>query len=401
MGTARYKLPRWRDATIMTLVALLGLLLVVRSYSQISGTNSMMLFYLSQLQRSVDESGRNNKGSDALRYNNGDTAVPGSWNGTLEHFVAEEYKLKEYLTDGQLLAEAYEQSSGNRPGSPRIAFLFLVRGNIHHEPIWRRFFKGHEEQHTVYVHATPGYSYPPDSIFHGKEIPSKPCPRFSRSIVDAFRRLLAYSLMDPRYNNRWFINVCESTIPLQKFPFVYEYLITSPLTFVESFYPVGMYHSWETMPEFNKTDLRKGELWMALERRHARVVIGDTEIFNKFNTSCTWFCTWDEQYIQTLLFLRDRDGIAKRTVMYVDWTAPHGDSPHQFDQNTANADLLQKLRQKTWDSDGERHDTAFDNTTYSCEHNGVKDSPCFLFARKFHADATEVLVALSPQELGY
>jgi hypothetical protein len=58
---------------------------------------------------------------------------------------------------------------------PKIAFLFLVRGELPLRPLWDRFFKGHEGLYSIYVHATPGYngSAPPESPFYGRMIPSQ------------------------------------------------------------------------------------------------------------------------------------------------------------------------------------------------------------------------------------
>ena len=312
----------------------------------------------------------------------------------LSKFVLD-YKPKKYLTDAQLLVDATDACP--RAGTPRIAFLFIVRGDIPHEPVWRRFFKNQEEKYSLYAHATPGYVFPNGSLFEGREIPSLHSPRFSRGIVDALRRLLAQALLDPRYNNAWFVNACETTVPIRGFPFAYEYLMRSHVSFVESFFPDKNYQNkWDTLPEFNASELRKGELWMALHRDHARVVVSDTEIYFAFTARCTLWCTWDEQYVQTLLHLRVGRGIAERTVMYVNWTGPHDSSP-----NWLLATKIKDLQSRTRDTDGERHDTAFDNTTYACQHNGVAPSPCFLFARKFDSSQTKALLSLEPQELGY
>lgn len=32
------------------------------------------------------------------------------------------------------------------PGTPRVAFMFMTRGDIALEPVWRRFFAGHEDR---------------------------------------------------------------------------------------------------------------------------------------------------------------------------------------------------------------------------------------------------------------
>jgi len=184
---------------------------------------------------------------------------------------------KKYLTDVQLLQEAADAPQVIA-GAPRIAFLFIVRGAIPHEPLWKRFFHEHEERYALYVHAAPGYVYPRGSIFEGREVPSKSCARYSRSIIDALRRLISYAMLDTRYNNVWFVNVCESSIPIRGFSFVYNYLKSSKVSFVESFFPVARYHSWNTSPEFRPSELRKGELWMALRREHAQIVEAEEHV---------------------------------------------------------------------------------------------------------------------------
>ena len=59
--------------------------------------------------------------------------------------------------------------------TPKIAFLFLVRGDMPLRPLWDKFFEGHEGLYSIYVHASPGYtgSPPSDSPFFGRMIPSQ------------------------------------------------------------------------------------------------------------------------------------------------------------------------------------------------------------------------------------
>lgn len=58
---------------------------------------------------------------------------------------------------------------------PKLAFMFLTRGPLPMAPLWERFFKGHEDQYSIYVHALPMYneSYPPSSAFYRRQIPSQ------------------------------------------------------------------------------------------------------------------------------------------------------------------------------------------------------------------------------------
>ena len=56
----------------------------------------------------------------------------------------------------------------------KIAFLFLTRGPLPLEDIWREFFRwrGNSSLFTVYAHPHHGYRYPSTSFFHGKEVHS-------------------------------------------------------------------------------------------------------------------------------------------------------------------------------------------------------------------------------------
>ena len=316
-------------------------------------------------------------------------------------------RLHKYLIDAQLLQDAVDaagwppsSSNSSSTGSsstlvPRIAFLFLVRGSIPFEPLWEKFFSGNEGKYSLYVHAAPGYRFPNTSLFFQKEIAqSKPVVRMSRSLVDAVRRLLAVALLDPEAHNTWFVNLCESTIPLRSFDVTYTYLKSSHHSFVQSFLPVGQYFSWNTLPEFNKSDLRKGEVWMAIKRSHALAVVADHTIYAKFVAECHWFCTFDEEYFQTLLHLHDAGGIANRTVMFVDWSNPnHGSSPRTFDAPSVNAELLREIATMTVDSRyGAHHDTAADKREVVCALNGIPGASCFLFARKFHSNSLQHLL---------
>jgi len=58
---------------------------------------------------------------------------------------------------------------------PKVAFLFLVRGELPLRPLWEKFFAGHEGRYSIYVHAHPSYtgSPPTDSAFYGRYIPSQ------------------------------------------------------------------------------------------------------------------------------------------------------------------------------------------------------------------------------------
>lgn len=63
------------------------------------------------------------------------------------------------------------------------------------------------------------------------------------------------------------------------------------------------WEKWE--PVIKKEDLRKGELWMSMHRRHAGMVVGDVTYYRKFKLDCHHECVKDEMFAQTLLYIKD------------------------------------------------------------------------------------------------
>lgn len=300
-----------------------------------------------------------------------------------------------YSNDERLFLDAIEASRRPPPAAsvPKIAFLFLVREDIVFEPLWRRYFAGHEGRYSLYVHAQPNFTFPSSSFFFGKEIPSQDVKRLSRSLADAVRRLFAMALLDWESNNMWFVNLCEKTIPLRSFSDTYEYLTGSDQSFVQAFQPIRRYAT--ALPHFTAEEVRKGEVWMALNRKHALTLVEDQDIYGIFLEECRRFCYFDERYFQTMLHLKDPGGIANRTVMFVDWSGEHESSPRTWDARTTNASSLRLIASLTEDSVyGQHHDTAFRrNETVQCTYNGVPGAACFLFARKFDPSALDAAMA--------
>ena len=63
------------------------------------------------------------------------------------------------------------------PRTPKVAFMFLTVGPLPLSPLWEKFFKGHEDQYSIYVHSLPGYEpdAAPSSVFFGRHITSQVC----------------------------------------------------------------------------------------------------------------------------------------------------------------------------------------------------------------------------------
>ncbi|CAI7812272.1 unnamed protein product, partial [Closterium sp. NIES-53] len=84
----------------------------------------------------------------------------------------------------------------------KMAFLFLTRSTIPLASLWEQFFKGHEHRYSIYVHSSdPSFQITADNtpspIFLGRQVPSGEVLWGDITMVDAERRLVEISLLDP------------------------------------------------------------------------------------------------------------------------------------------------------------------------------------------------------------
>lgn len=68
---------------------------------------------------------------------------------------------------------------------PKIAFMFLTKGPLPLAPLWERFFRGHDERYSIYIHSLPSFvpNFPSSSVFYKRQIPSEVCFCHSSALV--------------------------------------------------------------------------------------------------------------------------------------------------------------------------------------------------------------------------
>ncbi|KAF8724519.1 hypothetical protein HU200_020773 [Digitaria exilis] len=257
---------------------------------------------------------------------------------------------------------------------PKIAFLFLVRGDLPLRPLWEKFFAGHHDLYSIYVHADPSYtgSPPKDSVFYGRMIPSQKTKWGDVSLVEAESRLLANALLD--HANERFVLVSEACIPVYNFTTIYAFLANSTTSFVDS-YDTGDCRARYDRFFSEHTNItidhwRKGAQWFEMDRAMAVEVVADEPYIQMFRDFCVgrWRCLTDEHYLPTLLTLLGwRERNANRTLTYADWKRPQGMHPHTHDKDEVTEELVRKIRE-----DGGNR----------CFYNGERNGICNLFARK-------------------
>ncbi|RZC63851.1 hypothetical protein C5167_025596 [Papaver somniferum] len=266
--------------------------------------------------------------------------------------------------------------------TPKVAFMFLTRGPLPLSPLWERFFQGHEELFSIYIHTVPGYklNVSETSVFYGRQIPSKDVQWGGITLADAERRLLANALLD--FANERFVLLSESCIPVYDFGTVYKYLVDSAHSFVDSYDDPSRYgrgrYSRNMYPEIKLHQWRKGSQWFEMNRFLAVYIISDTKYYSIFSKHCHPSCYPDEHYVPTYLNMFFQTANSNRSVTWVDWSrgGPH---PATYGGSDITEGFIQSIR----------------NNGTICLYNSEKTSLCYLFARKFAPSALEPLLNLT------
>ncbi|XP_062208329.1 glycosyltransferase BC10-like [Phragmites australis] len=275
---------------------------------------------------------------------------------------------------------------------PKVAFMFLVRGELPLRPLWEKFFTGHDGLYSIYVHAHPSYtgSPPTDSVFYNRMIPSQRTKWGDASLVEAERRLMANALLD--LDNERFALLSEACIPIYNFSTVYTFLTGSNTSFVDCYENGGSrsrYRPFFDSRNISLAQWRKGAQWFEMDRALALEVVADDFCFPAFRDFCVGRseCLIDEHYLPTLVNLLGwgrRN--ANRTLTYADWKRPINRHPHTHGAEEVTEELLKEIRE-----DGGNR----------CYYNGAKSGICNLFARKFAPDTLEPLLSLASKVMGF
>ncbi|CAK9133451.1 unnamed protein product [Ilex paraguariensis] len=264
---------------------------------------------------------------------------------------------------------------------PKVAFMFSTKGPIPLAPLWEKFFEGQEGLYTIYVHPDPFYSetFPENSVFYGRRIPSKPVQWGKPSMIDAERRLLANALLD--FSNERFVLLSDTCIPLFNFTTIYTYLINSNETFVASYDDPrkigrGRYNH-KMWPTISISQWRKGSQWFEVNQKIAIDIVSDQKYYPIFSAYCHPPCYTDEHYIPTLVNILFPVENSNRSITRVEWrrSGPH---PERFTKQDVTVEFLNHIRFGA-----------------NCTYNGNTTSVCFLFARKFVPNTLQPLLKIA------
>ena len=193
----------------------------------------------------------------------------------------------------------------------KIAFLFLIYDVINHENIWFQFFNGiSKNKYNIYIH------YKTDDTLEffndyklniNKTINTKYA---DISIVKAQNILIKEALKDK--NNKHFIFLSGSCIPLKSFNYIYNYLDVK-YSYFHIADPDDCFPNCKVALKYiPKIHINKSSQWCILNRLHSELLIKGGESTDSANNYLIWFKDTyapDELcYISYLSYIYNKNG---------------------------------------------------------------------------------------------
>lgn len=201
----------------------------------------------------------------------------------------------------------------------KIAFCFLIYDKINHEDIWNIYFQNIDKnKYNIYIH----YKYDkPSDYFENYKL--KNCVETKwgdMSIIKAQNLLLEEALKDE--NNKHFIFLSNSCIPLKSFKHIYSELDENYSYFNYSPQKQCFPRCNQVLKHISKDQIQKSSQWSILNRKHTKIVTEDKRYITWFDYPGT---IPDEHCYITFLFYMDlREELVLLTDLngptYIDWS---------------------------------------------------------------------------------
>ena len=263
----------------------------------------------------------------------------------------------------------------------KIAFLFVVRGHMPLEDVWREFFgfQADPQYYSIHVHPHHGFKYSPTSFFYGKEVPHRQNVRWGgMSQVRAIKSVVREALKDPA--NEWMVLMSETCIPLHPFPVWRTAFAKQNKSMINAcaMHPSEMETDTRWRPSLDtvgmtKDKWRKSATWFALNRRHSWVFVNETEMEKGWESvPCC-----DEHYLPSTLAFHgmDNETTCSDGFCHVLWDSLLASHPHMYGADEIGKPLFDKFNRAVGKGEG-----------FSQLCSGNPDH-CHFTARKFSPNA--------------
>jgi len=158
------------------------------------------------------------------------------------------------------------------PEEKKIALCFLIYDKINHEELWNNFLKNVDRnKYNIYIHYKTNK---PLKYFEKNKIDN--CIETSWgdvSIVVAQNILLIHALKDK--NNKHFIWLSDSCVPLKSFNYIYNYLDTNKSYYNKSPDSQVFPRADKVLKYVKKNNIKKANMASVINRKHAELFVNN------------------------------------------------------------------------------------------------------------------------------
>jgi hypothetical protein len=160
---------------------------------------------------------------------------------------------------------------------PKIAFLFLTKGDLNYPNIWEKYFSNNYDKINIYNH--PKNTNDVKSFLKKYIIKNRVETKWGNiSIVKAMSELLLEAFTSDG-SNEYFVFRSESCLPLKNFNKFYNFIIKKNKSIVSLGNESGQHDSrFKYLKHIDKEGITKknfykGETWTILTRKHVRTIL--------------------------------------------------------------------------------------------------------------------------------
>jgi hypothetical protein len=243
----------------------------------------------------------------------------------------------------------------------KLALCFLIIEQIECESVWAEWLKGNEDKVLIFIHSK--HKFKPTTDFFRTQshiVETVPTSWGGYGLVEATLKLFENAL-DFSEENMRLILVSETTVPVKKFQYVYNFLSNDGRSFIFECEREQRFPRYLNIAKTLRHNcVAKHSQWIILNRRHVQILLNASSTIERIYSKI-WVP--DESWALTFLnYLNESEDVCIDLITtYVNWTKKNIGSPYTFSE--IPMDLFKKILLE----------------------------PSYLFARKFVSDSKIII----------
>jgi hypothetical protein len=237
----------------------------------------------------------------------------------------------------------------------KIAFLFMIYDLIEKEDLWYNFFKDIDiNKFSIYIHGKDNNQIKFKHDFFKNYIIKENYPTewACYSLVHLQNRLLELALIDE--NNKKFILLSGTHIPLHKFDFIYDLLIKNDKSYISfehySNQTSDLLNRFTTINNYKNYNLYNwyyASQWSILNRNISKFILDNEKEFNMIFSKSKY--PDEYAYINYIIENKKFKNIINKKTSYISLVKSvdckkYRSRPHTFDNNEINERLINNIK---------------------------------------------------------